>query len=73
MALARFMATGTGRGLRMGAGVVLIGVGIEVRGGWGVALGLVGLVFLLVAATNVCLIAPIVRAPFKGSAAARPS
>ncbi len=33
MALARFMATGTGRGLRLVAGVVLIGVGIEVRGG----------------------------------------
>ncbi len=71
MGLARFMATGTGPGLRLVAGVVLIGVGIAVRGEWGVAPGPVGLLFLLVGATNVCLIAPMARAPLRGSAAAR--
>lgn len=71
MAVARFMATGLGRGVRIVAGLVLIGVGIDLGGVLGLVLGLVGLLFVAVGATNVCLIAPILRAPIKGSATSR--
>ncbi|MDA8396171.1 MAG: DUF2892 domain-containing protein [Candidatus Dormibacteraeota bacterium] len=67
MKLATWMATATGRGLRMLAGLVLIGVGLAVGGVAGVIVAIVGLVPLLAGVTNVCLVAPVVRAPFRGS------
>ncbi len=71
MVLARFMATGLGRGIRIVVGLVLIGVGVDLRSVVGLVLGLIGLVFVTVGATNVCLLAPILRAPVKGSACRR--
>jgi hypothetical protein len=61
------MATATGRGLRVLAGLVLIGVGIAIGGVAGVIVAIIGLVPLLAGVSNVCLIAPAVRAPFRGS------
>jgi hypothetical protein len=69
MAFAQFMATGLGRALRAVAGIVLIAVGVTiVQGTWGSALAVIGLVPLLAALFNVCLIAPLLGAPFSGRA-----
>ena len=73
MTVARFMATGVGRGVRIVVGVALIGVGLGLSGWLGLVSALVGLVFVTVGATNVCLIAPILGAPVKGSACQRAS
>ncbi|CAN5909282.1 hypothetical protein BH11GEM1_BH11GEM1_09380 [soil metagenome] len=69
-AFARFMASAVGRALRVVAGVALI------AWGWsnhqtttGVVVMLVGLVPLLAGVFNVCLIAPIIGAPFAGKSA----
>lgn len=69
MGFAKFMSSGTGRGVRIAAGVVLIGVGIYAAGVLGIVLAVVGAVFLLVGATNVCLLAPVVGGPLMGRAA----
>ncbi len=67
MGFARFMATGIGRGIRIVAGAVLITIGLlRVRGGRGPLLALVGLVPLLAGTFDVCVLAPLLRAPFKG-------
>lgn len=66
MPLARFMASPIGRIARIVIGLALIIVGI-VAGGPALALVAVGLVFVAVGVVNVCLIGPIIRAPFKGS------
>ena len=66
-AFAVFMASGTGRLLRIVAGVAII------AWGWsrheqtvGLILMVVGLVPLLAGVFNVCLLAPIIGAPFAG-------
>ncbi len=66
MRLASWMATASGRGLRVLVGLVLIGVGIEIGGVLGLVLGIVGLVPALAGIGNVCLIAPLFRAPLRG-------
>lgn len=66
MGFARFMATPFGRVLRVLAGVALISLGIAFGGTLGIVLGLVGLVPLLAGLFNVCIMAPILRAPFSG-------
>lgn len=66
MRVAAWMATATGRGVRIGAGLVLIGIGIGIGGLTGLIVALVGLVPILAGATNVCLVAPALRAPFHG-------
>ena len=70
MALAKFMASPIGRIARIVIGLALIVLGI-VAGGPLLALVAVGLVFVAVGVANVCLIGPIIRAPFKGSDATR--
>ncbi len=68
MGFARFMATGVGRSIRIVAGSILIALGVlRVRGGRGALLALVGLVPLLAGTFDVCVLAPLLRAPFKGS------
>jgi len=72
MAFASFMAQPTGRAVRIIAGLVIVALGIWIVGGplgWLVAA--VGLVPLAAGAANVCLIAPILHAPLRGSRAAR--
>lgn len=68
-AFAAFMATATGRLLRIAAGLALIGWGWTMRGGTtGIVVILVGFVPVLAGALNVCFIAPIIGAPFSGRA-----
>ena len=66
-AFAMFMASGAGRLLRIVAGIAII------AWGWsrheqtvGIILMVVGLVPLLAGVFNVCVIAPIIGAPFAG-------
>lgn len=67
---ARFMATGAGRGLRIAAGLALIVWGWSMRDQTaGIVLMLAGLVPLGTGAFNVCLIAPLIGAPFSGAKA----
>ncbi len=63
MPLARFMSTTTGRAVRAVAGLALII--------WGLAAGIpalivIGLVPLAAGVFNVCLLAPLLKAPFSG-------
>ncbi len=68
MGFARFMATGVGRGMRIVAGAALIAIGLlRVRGGRGGLLAFVGMVPLLAGTFDVCVLAPLLRVPFKGS------
>lgn len=69
MSFARFMAGPIGRGARALVGVVLIVVGLASGGTGGVILALVGLVPLAAGVFNICLIAPLLKAPFSGKAA----
>lgn len=68
MALAKFMASPTGRILRIVAGIGLIFVGLfmVVDQVVSIVLAAVGVVFVLVGVFNVCLLAPIIGAPFSG-------
>lgn len=66
-AFAMFMASTAGRLLRVVAGIALIGWGWTMRGTTtGIILMVVGVVALLAGTLNVCLIAPIIGAPFFG-------
>ncbi len=68
MGFARFMATGIGRGIRIVAGSILIAFGLlRVNGGRGGAIAALGLVPLLAGSFDVCVLAPLLRVPFKGS------
>ena len=66
MGLARFMSGTAGRLMRIIAGVALIAIGASM-GGAGWILAAVGVVAITAGVVNVCLIAPILRAPFSGS------
>lgn len=72
MAFACFMAKPLGRGLRIAAGLALIGWGYAMRGTTlGTVLMIVGVIPLLAGLLNVCLLAPIIGAPFFGRNAVR--
>ncbi len=66
MAFARFMSSPTGRGIRVVVGIVLLIWGSTLGSASGVVLAGVGLVALLAGAFNVCLMAPLLGAPFNG-------
>lgn len=67
MGLARFMASGLGRGLRIVAGLALIGWGLlMVKGTAGWIWAVVGLVPLAAGGMNFCLFGPLLSAPFWG-------
>lgn len=69
-AFACFMANPTGRLVRIVAGLALIGWGWTMLGTTtGTVLMIVGVVPILAGVLNVCLIAPIIGAPFSGRAA----
>ncbi len=69
MSFARFMAGPIGRGVRVAAGIVLLIVGLVVGSAAGWVLAIVGVVAFLAGALNVCLLAPLLKAPFSGKAA----
>jgi len=63
----RFMANGTGRIVRIIAGLVLVAIGILwVQGTVGWILVIVGLVPLLAGAFDKCVFAPLFGLPFDG-------
>ena len=66
MQIASFMATTLGRGVRVVLGIVLIVIGVAVGGTTGLLVGVVGLVPIVAGVANVCLIAPVIGAPFRG-------
>jgi hypothetical protein len=66
MSFARFMAGPVGRGIRVAAGLALIIIGLAMGGGGGWVLAIVGLLPLLAGALNICVIAPLLKAPFSG-------
>jgi hypothetical protein len=68
MGFAKFMASWTGRGLRIAIGLALITYGIMSGGTLGYILAVVGLLALATGAFNVCVIAPLLGAPFSGAA-----
>jgi hypothetical protein len=63
MGFARFMSSTAGRALRVVAGLALIVIGLATGTWW---LAVVGLVPLLAGALDVCLFAPLFKAPFSG-------
>lgn len=65
MGFARFMSSTAGRALRVVAGLALIVIGLATGTWW---LAVVGLVPLLAGALDVCLFAPLFKAPFSGKA-----
>jgi hypothetical protein len=70
MGFAKFMAGPIGRGVRIIAGVILVLVGLLGVGDvGGIVLAAVGVVVFLAGALNVCLISPILGAPFSGKKA----
>lgn len=68
MAFARFMASSTGRLLRVLLGVGLVFYGFRVLGGngWGIALAAFGAISVVGGVFNLCLIAGLLGAPFRG-------
>lgn len=58
-----FMAAPQGRGLRVGAGLALMGWGLSHRQPAVLALGTVS---LLAGVLDVCLLAPLLKLPFRG-------
>lgn len=67
MAFSTFMASTTGRAVRIVAGVALIAVGGLLGGGW-LALAVVGLVPLAAGALDICLFNVLVGQPLSGKA-----
>jgi len=65
-AFGQFMASGAGRATRVIAGIILIGLGIWLWGGWGIALIVVGLVPLLAGLFDVCVFSVLFGGPFSG-------
>ena len=72
MSLARFMASPVGRGIRVAVGIALIIAGLVIGSAGGYVLAAVGLVPLLAGALNVCVIAPLLKAPFSGKGLTNP-
>jgi hypothetical protein len=72
MSLARFMASPVGRGIRVAAGIALIIAGLAIGSTGGYVLAVVGVAPLLAGALNVCVLAPLLKAPFSGKALTNP-
>ena len=66
MAFARFMSSPVGRALRMFVGLAFILVGLALQSPIGWVLAVLGLVPLAAGAFNLCLLAPLLGAPFSG-------
>jgi hypothetical protein len=70
MGFAKFMAGPIGRGVRVLAGALLVALGLfGMEQPVGIIVAAVGVVFILVGVLNICLIAPIIGAPFRGKEA----
>jgi hypothetical protein len=69
MAFATFMASPAGRGIRIVVGVALIYWGLLYGN---VLLAVAGLVPLAAGVLNLCVLAPLIGAPFRGSDVRKP-
>jgi hypothetical protein len=69
MSFAKFMAGPIGRGARIVVGLALIVIGIATGGTGGWILAIVGLAPLAMGVLNICILAPLLKAPFSGKAA----
>ena len=67
MSVLSFLSSTAGRRARAGVGVALVGTGAAL-GGWWSMLAVVGAVFVLVGALDVCLLAPLAGKPLRGVA-----
>lgn len=67
MTVMDFLGSQGGRIARAVMGLVMVGLGVALGGGWW-ALAVVGLVPLIAAVLDVCLFAPLVGRPFAGRA-----
>ena len=68
MGLARFMASVWGRGVRIVIGLVMIAIGLgKVGGASGWIIAIVGLLPLTLGIINGCILAPLLKVPFKGT------
>ncbi len=63
MGVAKFFASSVGRWLRVVVGLALI---VGTLTGWALWLGIVGVLFVVVGAANVCLLAPLFGGPLNG-------
>lgn len=69
MSLIKFLAGTGGRWIRIGAGIVLIAVGLFVlQNTAGIVVALIGLVPLAAGLLDFCVFAPLFGAPFSGKA-----
>lgn len=69
MPFVRFMSSGTGRAVRVIAGLALIGIGLFAVGGTGgYVVAAVGLLPLAAGAFDFCTVAPLFGRPFSGAA-----
>ncbi len=66
MAFARFMASFWGRTIRVVAGVALVWWGMGVVSTTGIIVAIIGAVVALARVFNVCFLAPLFGAPFRG-------
>ena len=66
MAFARFMSSSSGRLIRVTAGLALIVAGAVMANAVGAVLAVVGVVPLAAGALDICLFAPLFRAPLRG-------
>ena len=68
MAFVQFMASKTGRYVRIAVGIILLILGIfVVQDTAGIVVTIIALVPLLAGVFDVCLLAPLFGAPFKGA------
>ena len=67
MGFATFMASTTGRAARVVAGLALIALGLMIGGALGVTVSVVGIVPFAAGVFDVCIFAPLFRAPFRGA------
>ncbi len=67
MKFAEFMHEKFGRGFRIVAGLILIGVGlVTIQGFVGAIVATLGLAVFLAGALDFCMIAPLLKVPFSG-------
>lgn len=64
----RLLSSGLGRGIRIVAGLILLGVGLTYSG-WLLLVAALGVVFIVLGGANICLLAPLFGAPLVGSRA----
>jgi hypothetical protein len=68
MKFSKFMASWSGRLLRIVVGAVLIAVGLGMASVWGYVIAVIGIIPFLAGLFDWCLIAPLLKMPLSGKA-----